>query len=84
MKFKQTISPELKDIIKSCTKVEQRRRVATKHQISIHTLNSLIEGKRNINDNNKACIVELVTKAIKNAKEMNFSLMDYYQSIRML
>jgi len=83
MKFKKTISPELKDIIKSCTKVEQRKRVAAKHQISIHTLNSLIEGKRSINDNNKACIVELVTKAIKNAKEMNFTLIDYYQSIRM-
>ena len=84
MKIKETISPELKDIIKSCTKVEQRKKVADEHKISIHTLNSLINGNRNINENNKACIIELLTKAIINAKDMNFALMDYYQSIRML
>ena len=53
MKYTKTISTELKDILKSCTTVDQRKLTAIKHEISIHTLNSVIEGKRKVNLNNQ-------------------------------
>ena len=84
MKYSKTISPELKDIIKSCTSVEQRKEAASKHSISIHTLNSVIEGKRKVNLNNQRCITELLRISIKNARDMNYSLLDYYQELKYL
>ena len=84
MKYTKTISPQLKDILKSCTKVEQRKEVAIKYKISIHTLNSVIEGNRKINNNNQKCLTALMSIAIKNAKEMHYTLLDYYQELKQL
>jgi len=84
MKYSKTISPELKDILKSCTTVSQREETATNHNISIHTLNSVINGSRNITLKNQKCIQDLLAKAINNAKEMHFTLLDYYQEIKYL
>jgi hypothetical protein len=84
MKYTKTISPELKDILKSCTSVEQRKQVASKHEISIHTLNSVIEGKRKVNLNNQNCITELLRISIVNARNMHYSLLDYYQELKQL
>ena len=84
MKFTGTISKELSDILRACTTVKQRDAVATKHQISIHTINSLLEGKRKVNKNNKQCIIELLKMSIQNARDMHYSLMDYYQEIKYL
>ena len=82
MKFKQTVSKELKSMIKACTTIVQRREVALKYDISIHTLNSLVEGNRNINESNKDSIVELLRISILNAKKMGSTLLDYYQEIK--
>ena len=68
MTFKNTISEELRDILKSCTSVKERRRISEKHNISIHTLNSVLEGKRNITLNNHDAILELIAQSISNAK----------------
>lgn len=84
MKYSKTISPELKDILKSCTSVEQRKEIASKYSISIHTLNSVIEGKRKVNLNNQLCITELMRVAVKNARDMHYSLLDYYQELKYL
>jgi hypothetical protein len=84
MKYTKTISPQLKDILKSCTSVEQRKQVASKHEISIHTLNSVIEGKRKVNLNNQNCITELLRISIVNARNMHYSLLDYYQELKQL
>ena len=84
MKYTKTISPELKDILKSCTSVEQRKIVASKHEISIHTLNSVIEGNRKVNLNNQNCITELLRISIVNARNMHYSLLDYYQELKQL
>ncbi len=81
MKYTKTISQELKDILKSCTSVEQRKSVASKHQISIHTLNSVIEGKRKITENNKPCVIDLLSISINKAKDMRLSLLEYYQGL---
>lgn len=82
MIFNKNITPELKGIIKACTTVNDRFRIAEKHEFSIHTLNSLVEGNRNINDNNKGCVIDLVSAAIENAKKMDLTLLDYYQEIK--
>jgi len=84
MKYTKTISTELKDILKSCTSVEQRKLTASKHQISIHTLNSVIEGKRKVNLNNQKCITELMRIAVANARDMHTSLLDYYKDLKQL
>lgn len=84
MKYSKTVSPELKDILKACTNVSQRHSVASKHQISIHTLNSVIEGKRNVTINNQVCVTELMEIAINNAKNMHYSLLDYYHELNQL
>jgi len=84
MKYTKTISPELKNILKSCTTVDQRKLTASKHQISIHTLNSVIEGKRKVNLNNQKCITELMRIAVANARDMHTSLLDYYKDLKQL
>ena len=82
MKFQNTISNELKDILKCCTSVTERRRIAEKHNISIHTLNSVLEGKRNITFNNHDAILELLAQAISNAKSFHMSLLDYFHETK--
>ena len=82
MKFQNTISNELKDILKCCTSVNERRRIADKHNISIHTLNSVLEGKRNITFNNHDAILELLAQAISNAKSFHMSLIDYFHETK--
>lgn len=82
MTFQNTISKELKDILKCCTTVEERHRIAKKHNISIHTLNSVLEGKRNITLNNHDAILELIAQAISNAKSFHMSLIDYFHEIQ--
>lgn len=82
MKFQNTISNELKDILKCCTTVPERRRIADKHNISIHTLNSVLEGKRNITFNNHDAILELLAQAISNAKSFHMSLIDYFHETK--
>ena len=82
MKFNNTISKELKSMIKACTTRLQRKDVALKYDISIHTLNSLVEGNRNINARNKACIIELLRISIINSKKMGLTLIDYYEEMK--
>jgi hypothetical protein len=81
MTFNKTISTELRDILKACTNKQERLRVAEKTGVSIHTLNSVIEGKRKITENNKPCIIDLLCISIKKAKDMRLSLLDYYQGL---
>tara|TARA_R110002153_G_scaffold58100_1_gene159502 strand:- start:2497 stop:2760 length:264 start_codon:yes stop_codon:yes gene_type:complete len=82
MKFNNTISKELKSMIKACTTRLQRKDVALKYDISIHTLNSLVEGNRNINARNKDCIIELLRISIINSKKMGLTLIDYYAEMK--
>lgn len=84
MKYSKNISIELKEILKSCTTVAQRKEVAESNGLSIHTLNSIITGNRKITTKNNKCLTDLLRIAINNAKEMHFSLLDYYQEIKHL
>ena len=81
MKFEKKISPELRNILKSCTTVAQRQEIANEHAMSLHTLNSVINGQRSITNGTKECLLDLVIKAIENAKEFNQSLINYYTNL---
>ncbi len=81
MTFDKTISKELRDILKACTNKQERLKVAEKRGVSIHTLNSVIEGKRNITERNKPCVIDLLSISINKAKDMRLSLLDFYQGL---
>lgn len=82
MTFNKTISPELRSILKACTSVQQRYDIAHIHGISPYTLMAVLNGKRDITETNKSCIIDLLELAIKNAKEFNQSLIEYYNQIK--
>ncbi len=82
MKFNKTISPELRSILKACTTVQQRNDIAHIHGISPYTLMAVLNGKRDITETNKSCIIDLLELAINNAKEFNQTLVQYYNTIK--
>ena len=81
MTFNEKISAELRDIIYACTNKQERLKVAEKRGVSIHTLKSVIQGKRKITDTNKPCITDLLSISINKAKNMRLSLLEYYQDL---
>ena len=78
MKFEKQISPELRNILKACTTVNQREDVASINGMSMHTLNAMINGQRSITDSTKQSLVDLVGLSLDNAKSFNLSLTEYY------
>lgn len=82
MKFNKTISPELRSILKACTTVQQRNDIAHVHGFSPYTLMAVLNGKRNITETNKSCIIDLLELAVYNAKEYNQTLVQYYNQIK--
>ena len=79
MKYNERISTPMKSLIKTCTTVDQRKEVAKQNNISIHTLNSIIEGKRKITDFNQKSLIDLLRVSIANAKSMSMSLTKYWK-----
>ena len=82
MTFDKTISPDLRNILKSCTTVQQRTDLAHIHSISPHTLMAVLNGKRDITETNKSCIIDLLELSMNNAKEFNQTLVQYYNQIK--
>jgi plasmid maintenance system antidote protein VapI len=78
MKFEKQISPELRNILKACTTVNQREDVASINGMSMHTLNAMINGQRSITDSTKQSLIDLVSLSLDNAKSFNLTLTDYY------
>jgi plasmid maintenance system antidote protein VapI len=78
MKFEKQISPELRNILKACTTVNQREDVASINGMSMHTLNAMINGQRSITDSTKQSLIDLVSLSLDNAKSFNLSLTEYY------
>lgn len=79
MKYNERISPPMKRLLKTCTTIDQRKEVASQNNISIHTLNSIIEGKRKITDFNQKSLIDLLRVSIANAKSMSMSLTKYWK-----
>jgi hypothetical protein len=84
MKYERKISEHLKQIIKNCTTIDERKKVAKRHHISFHTLNSVVDGNRNISFANQDAITELVARSIQNASAMHMSLLDYFDQIKQI
>ena len=78
MKFEKQISPELRNILKACTTVNQREDVASINEMSMHTLNAMINGQRSITDSTKQSLIDLVSLSLDNAKSFNLTLTEYY------
>jgi plasmid maintenance system antidote protein VapI len=78
MKFEKQISPELRNILKACTTVQQRQDVASQNGMSLHTFNAMINGQRSITDSTKQGLIDLVSLSLDNANQFNLSLTEYY------
>ena len=78
MKFEKQISPELRNILKACTTVQQREDVASQNGMSLHTFNAMINGQRSITDSTKQGLIDLVSLSLDNANQFNLSLTEYY------
>jgi len=78
MVFEKQISPGLRNILKACTTVQQRQDLASQNEMSMHTLNALINGQRSVTDGTKQVLIDLVGLSLTNAKSFNLSLTKYY------
>ncbi len=77
MKFKTKLSQQMSRAIKDNTTPEQREIVAVTYGMSVHTMNSIINRQRNINDKNHLALNEIVSLAILNTNENGKTLTNY-------
>jgi hypothetical protein len=74
MIFKDKLSPQLSKAIKANTTQVQRESVAAIHEISIHTLNSVINRQRNVSDGTRNAVIDIMEVAIESANLRSESL----------
>jgi hypothetical protein len=79
MQFRPQLGKQIKRAIKANTTRAERQDVAIKNTISVHTLNSLINGDRNITTANEPALSDIIKIAIKNANNNGKTLADYYK-----
>ena len=77
MIFKEKLSNQMSQAIKSNSTTKEREGVAAHHEMSIHTLNSVINMQRNITVDNSKALTELIGICVKNAYENATSLVNY-------
>ncbi len=82
MTFQDTLSVQMSKAIKDNTTIKERREVAIKFGISIHTLNSVLNSKRKISKNNVKAIVEIIRVAIHSANSKGTTLSQYKEEIK--
>ena len=75
MEFKNIISVELSQAIKANTTPVMREGIAAKHEISTHTLNSVINRQRRVVKSNAAALIDIMRLAIAEANKSGMSLM---------
>ena len=75
MQFKKKLSPQISHAIKANTTLLEREAIAAIHEISIHTLNSVINMQRNISEGTKNAIIDIVEVAIESANAKGETLM---------
>jgi hypothetical protein len=79
MQFSTYLGKQLTRAIKANTTRAERQRVAERHIISVHTLNTVISGERKITNFNEPALTEIIKLAIHNANKNGKTLADYYQ-----
>ena len=75
MQFKNKLSPQISHAIKANTTLLEREAIAAIHEISIHTLNSVINMQRNVSEGTKNAIIDIVEVAIESANAKGETLM---------
>lgn len=81
MKFNERLSSLMSQAIKANTSTTEREGVAAIHEISIHTLNSVINMQRNIVRSNVPALTDIIRLAILNANKYGISLTRYIGNI---
>lgn len=82
MIFKDTLSPQMSRAIKDNTTTMQRKAIALQFDISIHTLNSVLNCKRKVSKNNVKAVIEMIKIAIHSANEKGYTLSQYKEQIK--
>ena len=81
MEFKNIISVELSQAIKANTTPVMREGIAAKHEMSIHTLNSIINRQRRVAKSNALALIDIMRVAIAEANKAGMSLMESVNKI---
>ena len=81
MKFNEKLSSLMSRAIKANTTTSEREGVAALHEMSVHTLNSVINMQRNIVTSNVPALMDIIRLAIANANNYGISLTRYIGSV---
>tara|TARA_R110000803_G_scaffold80080_1_gene145820 strand:+ start:330 stop:935 length:606 start_codon:yes stop_codon:yes gene_type:complete len=76
MQFKNKLSPQISHAIKANTTKIQREAIAAIYEISIHTLNSILNRQRNVSEGTKNALIDLIEVAIESANANGEALTD--------
>ena len=76
MQFKNKLSPQISHAIKANTTKIQREAIAAIYEISIHTLNSILNRQRNVSEGTKNALIDLIEVAIESANANGEALID--------
>lgn len=79
MIFKQKLSSLMSRAIKANTTTTEREGVAALHEMSVHTLNSVINMQRNVVKSNVPALTDIIRIAIANANKYGISLTRYIE-----
>lgn len=79
MIFKQKLSSLMSRAIKANTTTTEREGVAALHEMSVHTLNSVINMQRNVVRSNVPALTDIIRIAIANANKYGISLTRYVE-----
>ena len=79
MIFKQKLSSLMSRAIKANTTTTEREGVAALHEMSVHTLNSVINMQRNVVKSNVPALTDIIRIAIANANKYGISLTRYVE-----
>lgn len=79
MIFNEKLSRMMSRAIKANTTTTEREGVAALHEMSIHTLNSVINMQRNVAKSNVPALTDIIRIAIANANKYGISLTRYIE-----
>ena len=81
MIFNKKLSSLMSRAIKANTTTTEREGVAALHEMSVHTLNSVINMQRNVVKSNVPALIDVIQIAIANANKYGISLTRYIGSV---
>ena len=82
MIFNEKLSSLMSRAIKANTTTAEREGVAALHEMSVHTLNSVINMQRNVVKSNVPALTDIIRIAIANANKYGISLTRYIETTK--